>query len=596
MNFFWPTEYSGNVTLAATQIPGIDITGATSSTDAVQAYLDAMPIEGGVVPLAGEKIRLGALTFLPDRPYTLLVSGELALDDTLVLPGLVDIIGYSGQRGAQWSPGQKGRITYGGTDAAIRVKGVNGTLLRNLAFPDLDATAIHVDSSEEMTAVVNIEDVDATCLVGSATALPMRLSSCYWINIRGGSLIARDGSAEASILIEDGPGYGSGAYSGLIRVKGTRFNKYGVRLNVAPGSTYFNYSFDLREIEFENAEDHFLSIDNQGGSYVSGIRLANITLPDTTGSYAVLHLKGRVRDVTIDSPSIASKLISDDSDRIDGLQVNGSELFPYGTGIPAFPERQTGGVVQMSGVPVYAQPMQPGATPLAPLPLLSPFATGAGGAIAPDLAPDGTMTATRLSGPADGFVQIHDAQLGLDDGDWLIFAHWIRGCEPGTRMADFLLSLDGSVGAELDGGFPLVSITQGEAQFGLTDAVWRFSSTAHKVTASGAADPYVRLRLTRTAWSGETAFWAPAVCLVKASLGASGQQVISWARSLSTGGSRPGTVSILPHQCLVSGRGPTAERPDAAAVGEGAQWYDVTLDLPLWSNGAIWRTACGTPV
>jgi hypothetical protein len=40
----------------------------------------------------------------------------------------------------------------------------------------------------------------------------------------------------------------------------------------------------------------------------------------------------------------------------------------------------------------------------------------------------------------------------------------------------------------------------------------------------------------------------------------------------------------------------TASRPSAVTAGAGAQIYDTTLGIPLWSNGTVWRNASGTAV
>lgn len=37
----------------------------------------------------------------------------------------------------------------------------------------------------------------------------------------------------------------------------------------------------------------------------------------------------------------------------------------------------------------------------------------------------------------------------------------------------------------------------------------------------------------------------------------------------------------------------TANRPDPAVVGVGAQWYDTDLSIPIWSDGTTWRDAFG---
>lgn len=40
----------------------------------------------------------------------------------------------------------------------------------------------------------------------------------------------------------------------------------------------------------------------------------------------------------------------------------------------------------------------------------------------------------------------------------------------------------------------------------------------------------------------------------------------------------------------------TASRPAAASAGKGAMFYDETLNLPIFSDGAAWRNAAGIVV
>ena len=39
--------------------------------------------------------------------------------------------------------------------------------------------------------------------------------------------------------------------------------------------------------------------------------------------------------------------------------------------------------------------------------------------------------------------------------------------------------------------------------------------------------------------------------------------------------------------------GPTSARPSAVTEGAGAQFFDTTLGVPIWSDGAVWRNAAG---
>lgn len=55
-------------------------------------------------------------------------------------------------------------------------------------------------------------------------------------------------------------------------------------------------------------------------------------------------------------------------------------------------------------------------------------------------------------------------------------------------------------------------------------------------------------------------------------------------------------LSIPTSGTFLTGRGATGSRPSASTVGDGAQWYDQTLNKPIWSDGTVWRDAAGVAV
>lgn len=57
-----------------------------------------------------------------------------------------------------------------------------------------------------------------------------------------------------------------------------------------------------------------------------------------------------------------------------------------------------------------------------------------------------------------------------------------------------------------------------------------------------------------------------------------------------------GVLGVGAAQCIRTGKNTTANRPNAATVGGGSQFYDTTLGKPIWSDGANWRDAAGTIV
>lgn len=54
-----------------------------------------------------------------------------------------------------------------------------------------------------------------------------------------------------------------------------------------------------------------------------------------------------------------------------------------------------------------------------------------------------------------------------------------------------------------------------------------------------------------------------------------------------------GTITVVEATTSVYS---TAGRPSAVTSGNGAQIYDDTLNIPIWSDGTVWRNATGTAV
>jgi Pectate lyase superfamily protein len=57
-----------------------------------------------------------------------------------------------------------------------------------------------------------------------------------------------------------------------------------------------------------------------------------------------------------------------------------------------------------------------------------------------------------------------------------------------------------------------------------------------------------------------------------------------------------GTIGVGAGHAIKTGRAVTGSRPSASTVGEGAMFYDTTLDKPIWSDGTNWKDATGTTV
>lgn len=68
------------------------------------------------------------------------------------------------------------------------------------------------------------------------------------------------------------------------------------------------------------------------------------------------------------------------------------------------------------------------------------------------------------------------------------------------------------------------------------------------------------------------------------------------ATDLSLSRSAASVLALGADDCLVTGKNATGSRPSASAVGQGAQFYDTTLNKPIWSTGSAWVDASGATV
>lgn len=70
-----------------------------------------------------------------------------------------------------------------------------------------------------------------------------------------------------------------------------------------------------------------------------------------------------------------------------------------------------------------------------------------------------------------------------------------------------------------------------------------------------------------------------------------------WESLIDNNGDTPGvTGAWVKTIALPPVSGTTAERPSPADVGKGFQYYDETLEQPIWSNATVWKDASGTAV
>lgn len=572
-------------------IDGVDPTGQSDSTAALQAHIET---GARTLPISG-RVRTGALTFLPGQPCRIEIDGELLLSDSLVLPGGVDVVGLGGYTGGPFAVGQKGVIKPAAGKHGLVVRGTDGCLIRDIVIQDCTEVGILLDGDAGvLSALCHLDGVSVFALPGASSAVPLRISSFFWVLAQRCTFISRPGCYPASIdILTDDRSPWNGEYSGYIRVIDTIINTHGIVLDNR-SSSHIQPVLEFRRIDYENGEADFLEIRSGFGAYTTDIKIANITMPDAVNDIYLLKSTGRVRGVDISGQTNAGNIVNPESDQIEHLSIDHARQFAYVSGmqpVPALVAKDAD--ISFGGRSASQDGIGASWSPVAQLSLIEQSDLGA--SIVPATAPDGTLTAKAVEGPEGSAILVYNEQREMAAGDWLMAGGWIRGLSTDLPVPSPLLALDASAGCELDrSGAAYKYLLDDDDEFAQLDGVWRRYSFAFKVTTVGATAPYLRYRFRRAPGHSVCAYWSPWLVHVRVSDSIPEHQIIKWAKSRGFGPACPGTVSLLPHQALVTGRG--ALPPDAASVGVGGQWYDTNLGRPLWSDGLVWRTACGVAV
>jgi hypothetical protein len=167
-------------------------------------------------------------------------------------------------------------------------------------------------------------------------------------------------------------------------------------------------------------------------------------------------------------------------------------------------------------------------------------------------APDGSMTAVRVSGGTE--TRIYNANHTLAVGDWLLMGCWIYNPTGGAvQTSNIQLELLSSLPN------PILNAGEGGSIFGsnLEDKIrnngWRWVCAAKKVTSLGGSNPAtVRWKLT----ANDRIYFNPCLILFPAATAFDDATMVNLARSLKGGWSPTavaGDVSVLDHQPLKAG-------------------------------------------
>lgn len=150
-----------------------------------------------------------------------------------------------------------------------------------------------------------------------------------------------------------------------------------------------------------------------------------------------------------------------------------------------------------------------------------------------------------------------------------------------------LSGLSAIVGGTLSANYPAVPM---QANYGFLSV------------SQGGIDAIVSgVKLLTTSFGGETPLTLKrgAETQDRFQLGPRGE--LNWssgsaATDLALSRSAASVLAMGTDDCFMTGKNVTGSRPSASAVGQGAQFFDTTLNKPIWSTGSVWVDATGATV
>lgn len=176
-----------------------------------------------------------------------------------------------------------------------------------------------------------------------------------------------------------------------------------------------------------------------------------------------------------------------------------------------------------------------------------------------------------------------------EDGEWLVFGFWARNLSANPRKDELMIISHGDAGWTVDG---VSYVTQPKLD-SMAAREWRpvVRTVRLQRARPDAWDNPLLSFILRLHKGSELHVWRPFGLRLPADMpeyevARIGASFTRHASDIAVG--HAGTEEDVTFK---TGRG--SVRPDAALVGDGAQWFDTALGRPIWSHGGVWVTACG---
>ena len=529
----------------------------------------------------------------------------------VILDGNMHLVGIGGSQGVQFQLGPSCSIQAATDQVGLWIRATGNHTVRNVTVAGSSQPAIRIagtDSSTEagLGALYRLENIGVISGTG-ADADCIRIENVFWLWLDNFSLLCPStGGWAINTLDIDGAAIAkaSGIYyieNGVIAGRGFRF-----RQTFGAGPGYAGNAL-FRNIVMESAHTPMFTLDTVNP--VDWLTIDRCFMADTVvpPPIYVETLNARANQVILrecgnEIPCkgpVPRNLIIDSKPR-EFLSSATRKWTDDGT----YPRR---GIIQIDGEADSRDAfrnaeMLPNLLPVQNLGALQDATAWASSShfqvTAGQAAPDGSSTAYLLEYGAGG-TGLHSGRLynnastPMTDGDFLIAGAWLKSAVAGQRMQPVGISvLLAPVNPPLLDGANQAGFG-GDERTAYADAGWVMSVDWWKWTGADNAWLVWDFYLNEVGYSYYV--WRPFLLRVDGSTHTERDVARIAARvSIVDQNAKTGVLTQLPHHTFRTGLGATGARPSASAVGQGAQWFDSTLNKPIWSDGTAWRDASGS--
>lgn len=580
---------------------GDGVTNDTAAFNAAMVYAQSTGI--AVVEATGDFVTSN-LTF--QTGITLRFAGKWRPTETINITNNVTLIG-AGLGTNQFSTDGANCLVivpHGLTTPVLKITCSSGTHVENIRIVNPVGLGIQVGDNAVLGALLRLKNVHVNCNAAVATSAPINVDNFFWLWIDSCTFMTTTGTAAYSMRLNCDAS--ATAYTGLVFVRDTVFNGYGVIIRNYSASTCQQFNFV--DCSVENSLSDFFTIDGSNSTQISGLTFDRTYMFDNLSGYKFFNIitspvtavtwRG---DTNYLSFNASSKLIS-------GLNIEGTRNFKYTTSLPLkngldqeYTRNFGDGAIDARAIPTdynFAPSLVP----------YTSFAVTSMGTWTPAagqtftggyLAPDGTLNAYELTGSAGSFTGYQAGSTTPAAGDWVIAGVWVQETsgakQPQIPVVDFAVTAGTFTFTKT--GNSLLYISNSENAV-VGDTRWKLKIVGDKVATASAATVLPRFQLNISTDYGTTRYFSPFMIRVPAGT-ATDDEIISWIRSIKAvpPSCEAGDIAILDNQKLRLGGG--VRMISASAIPTTGTWKrgDIVWNTTPSAGGAPgWMcVTAGTP-